>query len=98
MYVAMRRLLIILALITVANVASISPIIAPASAQQNPGRPPGPPPPGQVRPPGRDVPAPLLGVGWPALALAGAALAGYRLRQRFKRTDESAAETQHGRE
>ena len=113
MYVAMKRLLIISAIITVANLASFSPITAPAFAQQNPGPPPGQgqtppgqvtPPPGQVRnPPGQDgrgVPAPLLGVGWPALALAGAALAGYRLRQRKRsqRTDEGAAETQLSRE
>ena len=120
MYVAMKRLLIISAIITVADLASFSPITAPAFAQQNAGTPPGQgqtppgqvtpppgrvtPPPGQVRnPPGQDgrgVPAPLLGVGWPALALAGAALAGYRLRQRKRsqRTDEGAAETQLARE
>ena len=41
MYVAMRRLLIISALIAVADLASFSPITAPAFAQQNPGLPPG---------------------------------------------------------
>jgi hypothetical protein len=43
----------------------------------------------------RSVPAPLLGVGWPAIALAGAALVGYRLhqRKRFNRADEVAAES-----
>lgn len=51
MYVAMKRLLIISAIITVANLASFSPITAPAFAQQNPGPPPGPPSPGQVPPP-----------------------------------------------
>ena len=93
MYKAMKRLLIVAAVVCVGNVVSLSPyIIGPAFAQNGPPfTPPGPPP---GRPPA-GVPVPLLGVGWPAIALAGAALAGYRLRQRKRsmRPDESAAET-----
>lgn len=96
---ALRSLLIVAAIISVGNVVSLSPYVTgPAFAQSQPagpppGRPAGPPP-GLPRG-DRVVPAPLLGAGWSAIAVAGAALAGYRLRQRkrSKTTDEGAAET-----
>jgi hypothetical protein len=101
----LRRLLFGLAIVSLGSVVSLSPhFTGPAFAQSRPegpppgqiqgqGRPAGPPP-GLVRQ-GRAVPAPLLGVGWPAIALAGAALVGYRLHQRKRsnRADEGAAES-----
>ena len=68
MYVAMRRLLIILALITVANLASYFAHHCPRFRAAKPGPPPakgnssGPPPPGQVNP--LRAKCGIAGAGW----------------------------------
>lgn len=84
---ALRRLLIVAAVIFVGNVVTLSPQVTELAFAQSgpPFTPPGPPP---SVPPGRGVPAPLLGAGWPAIAIAGAAFAAYRLRRR-KRPDDT---------
>jgi len=74
-------------LILLAFVASTA---QPVHAQQRRGPPFDPPPVDRPPGPGRGVPAPVLGAGLPAILGAGAALVGYRLwRRRRRSTDVS---------
>lgn len=95
----LRRLLLVAAVVFAGTVMTLpTPVIGLAFAQGGPPfTPPGPPP--TVPPGNRGVPAPLLGAGWPAIALAGAAFAAYRLRQRKRseHADEGAAESPRDR-
>jgi hypothetical protein len=73
--------------------AFVASLAHPARAQKAP---PFDPPPAELPPkPGKGGPAPLLGAGLPAIISAGAALVGYRLWRRKRRSPDDLAEHEH---